>query len=542
MFIYNRLGLLSLIFLIVLSGCNLPTGQQSEDSSGLVIPEPVLDLNAVTDPAHCIPEDSLAEQWLQDPSTASAFLPEDVSRDIWDRIVDGYSLPEIANPRIDVQKKWFLRNADYMDRVSRRASRYLHYVVTELERANMPLELTLLPIVESGFDPFAYSHGRASGMWQFISATGKSYDMKQDWWYDGRRDVIASTQGAINYLSDLHTEFNGDWLLALAAYNTGEGNVRKAIRRNKRAGKPTDFWNLHLPRETREYVPRLLAVAEIAKNRHDNGQVFNKIVDQQYFAVVNIESQLDLAQAAALGGISTEEIYLLNPGLNRWATPPEGPHRLLVPYSNAKQFSASLATLPQEQRVSWQRYVIKEGDTLSTIARKFKTTVAVIKKSNKLRSNRIRVKRKLLIPAALKGASQYPLSDNQRQARKAAKYAGDGKPTLYNVRSGDSLWSVASQHGVSVSSLARWNNMVPRDTLRKGQTLKIWSKIAQQASSRQMIRKVGYRVRSGDSLSQIAQRFNVATADITRWNRINKSNLLRPGQSLTLYVDVRNAI
>ncbi len=522
-----------------LGSCSLPPS--AELGNEPTIPEPVLTLAAASEPPHCEPEDELADRWLQDPATAEQYLPARKHADLWTRIEQGFEIPKQDNKRIAAQKQWFLRNTDYMDRVSRRAARYLHYVVTELEAANMPMELALLPIVESAFDPFAYSHGRASGMWQFIGATGKRYGMKQNWWYDGRRDIVASTAGAIAYLRDLHEEFNGDWLLALAAYNTGEGNVRKAIRRNKRAGKPTDFWNLRLPRETRMYVPRLLAVAELLQQKKSNGQIFNPIADDAYFAIVQTGSQLDLAQAAALGGLGMEEIYLLNPGLNRWATPPDGPHRLLIPAKKASLFTNSLASLPATERVSWQRYTIRSGDTLSTIARKFNTSVSVIKSANKLGSNRIRVNRSLLIPAAMKKDSQYALSDSQRRARKAARSAGSGSKIQYTVRSGDSLWSIAKRYKVSVEALASWNSMVPRDPLRKGQTLQIWTSET-EANAGQMIRKVGYKVRRGDSLSRIAQRFRVATDDISRWNGIRKSSILRPGQSLTLYVDVRNAI
>lgn len=539
---FKKLAAFSQVILILLLGaCSLPPNTPPPIAEADLIPDPVLELDTAEELPHCLPEDSLAERWLQDPASAQPYLPTDVSSNLWDRIVDGYALPTTENRRIEVEKRWFLRNPDYMDRVSRRAARYLHYVVTELERANMPLELALLPIVESAFDPFAYSHGRASGMWQFISATGKRYGMNQNWWYDGRRDIVNSTAGAIGYLSDLHAEFDGDWLLALASYNTGEGNVRKAIRRNKRAGKPTDFWNLRLPRETRAYVPRLLAVAELLRERDNNGQIFNEILDEPYFAVLDIGSQLDLAQAAALGALETEEIYLLNPGLNRWATPPNGPHRLLIPRNKVEQFQHALQALPKEERVSWQRYTIRSGDTLSTIAQKFKTTVAVIKDANKLRSNRIRVNRTLLIPAALKNDKLYALSDSQRRARKVAAAAGSGKRIRYVVRSGDSLWSIANRHQVSVKQLAAWNGMVPKDTLRKGQSLVIWTR-SSSADSGKMIRKVGYRVRRGDSLYRIAKRFRVATDDITRWNGIQKSSILRPGQALTLYVDVRNAI
>lgn len=533
------LGQLSIIILALLASCSLP--HSSELGNEPTIPDPVLSLSTASQPPHCEPEDELADRWLQDPATAEQYLPAKKHADLWLRIQQGFELPRQKNKRIAAQKQWFLRNKDYMDRVSRRAARYLHYVVTELEAAEMPMEFALLPIVESAFDPFAYSHGRASGMWQFIGATGKRYGMKQNWWYDGRRDIVASTAGAIAYLKDLQQEFDGDWLLALAAYNTGEGNVRKAIRRNKRAGKPTDFWNLRLPRETRMYVPRLLAVAELLQQKSSNGQIFNPIADDAYFAIVQIGSQLDLAQAAALGGLGMEEIYLLNPGLNRWATPPDGPHRLLVPVKKADLFASSLVNLPATERVSWQRYSIRSGDTLSTIARKFNTSVSVIKSANKLRSNRIRVNRSLLIPAAMKKDSQYALSDSQRRARKVARASGSGRKIQYTVRSGDSLWSIAKRYKVSVKQLASWNSMVPRDPLRKGQTLQIWT-TATQASAGQMIRKVGYKVRRGDSLSRIAQRFRVATDDISRWNGIRKSSILRPGQSLTLYVDVRNAI
>ncbi len=530
----------SLFALALLASCSLPPSAQRSDEPA--IPEPILELTTASQPPHCEPEDALADRWLQDPATAEQYLPAPRHADVWARIEEGFELPKQSNKRIAAQKQWFLRNTDYMDRVSRRAARYLHYVVTELEDADMPMELALLPIVESAFDPFAYSHGRASGMWQFIGATGKRYGMKQNWWYDGRRDIVASTAGAIAYLKDLHQEFDGDWLLALAAYNTGEGNVRKAIRRNKRAGKPADFWNLRLPRETRMYVPRLLAVAELLQQRTQNGQVFNPIADEAYFSIVQTDSQLDLAQAAALGDLDMEEIYLLNPGLNRWATPPDGPHRLLIPAKNAGLFQESLAALPVKERVSWQRYTIRSGDTLSTIARKFNTSVSVVKSANKLRSNRIRVNRSLLIPAAMKSESLYALSDPQRRARKAARAAGNGNKITYQVRSGDSLWSIAKRYQVSVKKLASWNSMVPRDTLREGQTLQIWTTSAPQAATGQMIRKVGYRVRRGDSLSRIAQRFRVGTDDISRWNGIRKSSILRPGQSLTLYVDVRNAI
>ncbi|MGI9292336.1 MAG: transglycosylase SLT domain-containing protein, partial [Pseudomonadales bacterium] len=174
--------------------------------------------------------------WLSSSQAAEKHLPPGRYLSVWERIRNGYQLPVVDNKRVHTQRRWYAKHPEYMMRVSKRSTRYMHYVVEQLDQAGLPLELALLPIVESAFDPFAYSHGRASGMWQFISATGKRYGQQQNWWYDGRRDIAASTAGAIGYLTNLHRMFDGDWLLALAAYNTGEGNVRRAVRKNKRAG------------------------------------------------------------------------------------------------------------------------------------------------------------------------------------------------------------------------------------------------------------------------------------------------------------------
>ena len=214
---------------------------------------------AVTPDAFC-PVDELAWQ---------DFVPsQDVN--LWDRVRDGFQIPTVQNSRVDTYISWYSRNDNYMQRVSERANRYLYHIVEQLDANGLPLELALLPIVESAFDPFAYSHGRASGIWQFIPGTGKHYGLKQNYWYDGRRDIEASTEAAIRYLTNLNQQFDGDWLLALAAYNTGGGNVRKAIKRNKAKGKPTDFWSLKLPRETSAYVPQLLALAELVRNPQEH--------------------------------------------------------------------------------------------------------------------------------------------------------------------------------------------------------------------------------------------------------------------------------
>lgn len=468
--------------------------------------------------------------------------------DLWQRTLSGFQLEtDIENRRIKVQRDWYAGHQEYLNRVSARAERYLFHVVESLENRGMPTELALLPIVESAFDPFAYSHGRASGMWQFIPGTGRRFGLAQNWWYDGRRDVVASTQAALDYLDYLHKEFDGDWLLALAAYNSGEGNVRKAVRKNKSKGKALDFWSLDLPKETRAYVPKLIALAQLLEQPDKYGINFPAIANRPYFAQVATESQIDLAQAATLADISLEELYQLNPGFNQWATAPDGPHRLSVPWEKASLFASNLAALPAENRVKWIRYTIRRGDSLSTIALRHRTTAKALRQINQLSGNTIRAGKVLFIPVASQGAEHYALSATQRLLAKQQAPGSKGlNKQVHIVKSGDSFWELSRRYGVGMRELARWNSMGTTDRLKIGQKLVIWTKpsvvaSATPAATREIIRQVGYRVRPGDSLARIAQKFNVSIANIEAWNGINRSKYLQPGQSLTLYVDVTRA-
>ncbi|MFC6635407.1 LysM peptidoglycan-binding domain-containing protein [Microbulbifer taiwanensis] len=453
--------------------------------------------------------------------------------DIWDRLRRGFRLDRrIDDPKVKDYIAYYARNEGYMARVTERSRRYIFHVAEQLEQSNLPLELALLPIVESAYDPFAYSHARASGMWQFIPATGRSFGLHENWWYDGRRDVAESTRAAVQYFTYLSKRFNGDWELAMAAYNAGEGTVRRAIERNRRRGQGTSFWDLKLPRETKRYVPQLLALAEVV-SRPDYYRVpLHDVANQPYYTAVDVGSQIDLSQAAELADIEIEELYLLNPGFNRWATDPNGNHRLLIPVEKQEIFTAALADLPRDQRVTWQRYKIARGDTLSTIARRYETTVAAIREANKLRGNSIRAGKTLLIPSASGPAGQYAYALDQRVKRRQS--SGSGRKSSYTVRPGDTLWGIARSLDVSVRQLASWNSMAPGDTLRPGRTLVAYG--GSDNSSR-TTRKLSYRVRSGDSLYRIASKFRIDIDDILRWNKISKSSHLQPGQRLTLFVD-----
>lgn len=465
---------------------------------------------------------------------------------LWSVIRDGYKLPEPAdNQRVRIEREWYANHPEYFSRVSTRAERYLYFIVQQAKKRHMPLELALLPVVESAFDPFAYSHGRASGPWQFIPSTAHYFGLKENWWYDGRRDIVRSTDAALDYLQSLSQRFDGDWLLALAAYNAGGGTVAQAVRRNKERGEPTDFWHLDLPAETASYVPKLLAVAEIVKDPKQYGIQLHPIPDEPYFKQVKIGSQIDLSEAARLAGVSTEEMYLLNPAYNRWATAPNGPHTLLVPVDDADRFEQRLAQLPASDRVQWRRYKVHHGDTLIAIARDHRTTPAVLRDINHLNGNTIVAGHTLLIPSPASGKGTYTLSAAERLAQRQDRHRSGRHRVNYQVSAGDTLWDIAHQHRVTVRNLAKWNNMAPGDPLHVGQTLAIWRKNgggSSTAADHQMIRKVRYSVRQGDSLYAIADRFNVSVSQIRNWNSsVSGSHYLQPGDDLTLYVDVRNA-
>jgi membrane-bound lytic murein transglycosylase D len=473
---------------------------------------------------------------------------------IWPRIQRQLSFEIPEQKRLIAERNWYTKHPRYLKRVAKRAEPFLYYIVEELEKNNMPIEMALLPVVESAFDPFAYSHGRASGMWQFVPATGERFGMKQNWWYDGRRDVISSTQGAIKYLKYLNKFFNGDWMLALAAYNSGEGRVRNAVRKNKRLGKPTDFWSLDLPKETRAYVPKLLALADIIKRPEDFNLSLYTIENKSVLSQVDIKSQLDLAKAATLAGLSLAELQRLNPGFNRWATDPNGPHRLLLPSHTVDKFKQGLSKLSKSERLAWQRYKIKNGDNLGIIANKFNTRVDLIQQINNIKGNRIRAGKHLLIPVAAKSLDSYVFSQEQRIAKKQNR-PGKGLKVTHTVKSGDNLWDLGRKYKVNSKSIAAWNGFAPRDTLKLGQKLVIWQKTVSKKTKSSyanvnnannvenaIMRNITYKVRRGDSFARIADKFNVRISDIEQWNNLDRKKYLQPGQRLKLSVDVTNNI
>jgi len=461
--------------------------------------------------------------------------PADETIDSWQLLISLFVISNEFNPRIEKELNWFLSHPEYIHKIQERAEPYLYNIIEEVKAKELPGEYALLPAIESGFRAHAYSHARAAGLWQFIPSTGRMFNLQQNWWYDGRRDVHASTKAATLYLDKLAARFDGDWLLALAAYNAGGGNVSRAIRRNDKLNKASDYWSLKLPKETTRYVPKLLALAKIFANADAYGIKLKKLEHTPYFSVVNIGSQLDLAKAAELSELELDELFLLNPGLNRGFTPPNGPHHLLIPVAKVPEFEKKLALLPASERVKWQRHKIKSGENLSVIAQHYKVKTSVLRSVNKIKNNQIRAGKYLYIPI-----SKTANNINNPFVRQDISYASSRHP-VYTVKSGDNLWSIARKLDLHSKDIARWNRIGLRTPLRIGQKLQIKQKtkvtkgLSRNRSAH--LQSIHYTVRSGDSLSSISAKFNVRVNDLRRWNKRSLNKYLKPGQRLMVKVD-----
>jgi len=526
--------LLSSLFLILsLTACQSIAPQTTEIEEVSDIPEEVIALDELLmdDEEGLI---HLVEEEVE--SEPEQLLPVGYDN-LWLKLAHGFTFEVPDNARIIKQRNYYLRHPNYLKKVSKRAEPFLWLIVEQIEQGNMPLELALFPVVESTFDPFAFSPVGASGLWQFMPKSGARFGLHQDWWYDGRRDVYAATRGALNYMQFLHGYLDKDWLYAFAAYNSGEGRVRRAINKNKKYKKPLDYWSLSLPRETENYVPKLLALIDILRNHEKYGVELPYIPNKKVLSYVDIGSQIDLAYAAELADLTVAEIQLINPAFNHWATSPSGPHKLLVPTVAAEKFTEKLAKADKNKRIKWDRYTVKSGDSLSVIAQKHQTTTSVLRQINDLNGSFIKIGQPLLIPIASKSQQQYLYSQAKRFERQESKYGIGKKKVIYTVVEGDTLWDISRAYKVTSKQIAKWNGFQPKKTLRLGQKLTIW-KTARVIKTNVTTRRVTYHVRSGDSLARIASKFNVKTADLVRWNDLENTKYIKPGQKIKVYVDV----
>jgi membrane-bound lytic murein transglycosylase D len=407
--------------------------------------------------------------------------------DIWARIRAGYAMKPLEGNLVTVHEQWFARNPEYMSRMMERARLYLYHITEEIEKRGLPTELALLPAIESAYQPYAASRAKAVGLWQFIAPTGRLYGLKMNWWYDGRRDVEAATQAALDYLEKLNKEFDGDWHLALAAYNAGEGKINRMMEYNRQRGKPTDYQSLKLKRETINYVPKLQAMANIVADPKKYGVELADIPNTPYFTRVVTGSQVDLGVVAKLTDLPLEDLQVINPAHTRWATDPEGPHHLLVPVHKKDAVEEALANLPEAERVEWRGYEVKRGDSLHDIARKFGVAPETIRSANRLPSNLLRAGQSLVIPVSTRALPPAPPAVASVLApgrtlpppsleSKATAPSDKPQPVIHHVRHGETLSSIARRYNVLVQQLAQWNLLDPSDVLKLGQRLRIWPK------------------------------------------------------------------
>jgi membrane-bound lytic murein transglycosylase D len=397
--------------------------------------------------------------------------------DLWQRIRDGFGMPNLDNALVQEKVAFYVQRPDHLKRLFERSRRYLFYIVEELERRGLPTELALLPMVESSFNPMAYSRAHASGLWQFIPGTGKRYDLTQNWWYDGRRDIVASTGAALDYLKDVY-DMHGDWQLALASYNWGENAVARAIEKNRAAGLPRDYSSLRMPLETQQYVPKLQALKNIIANPSSLGITIEPIPNQPYFAMVDRALNIDVRLAAKLAELPIEEFVALNPAFNRPLIPATLGNRLVLPADKVDVFHANLQKLDEKSLVSWQTYHLKPGEKLEAIAKRFGMSLAKLREVNGITARDRRIPNPLVVPIA--GASidigrlpiMYapPIPAPARRAR------------IHTVRQGETLQSIAQRYSVTVDDLRRWN---PVGRLQPGQKLSVEVRVAGRSSVRQ---------------------------------------------------------
>ena len=480
-------------------------------------------------------------------------------------------------PAVQTQIQWYMLHTDFLERSANRADPYVYYILQQIKQRQMPSEFVLLPFLESGYNPFAHSGAGAAGLWQMMPSTALGFSLRENWWYDGRRDFYTSTQAALDYLQYLHTLFHGDWLLALAAYNCGEGTVSSAIRYNQRHELPTDFWNLDLPEQTRIYVPSLFALAIIVANPHQYPVAWPPTKVAPAVASVPVGSQIDLDKAAQMAGISVNEIYYLNPGCTRWATDPNGDHTIIIPADKIDEFEANLAKLPPDERISWETYTVKPGDNLNKVANKLHVSTSLLQKVNELKNHILHAGRVLLVPKA----NQHGADPLNSATQPVNRTLCAPLPEIYIVRRSDSLQRIARTHHVDVRNLIFWNHLKAKQELKPGTRLIIHSQtpvnhyVANTANTNSekvppnrallpvmnpasaqnnnqsnnlllmannksipknnvtSIIPTTYKVKAGDTLIAIAHKFNLDPKVLKNHNAL-KDNRLRIGQILKI--------
>nr|WP_131777803.1 LysM peptidoglycan-binding domain-containing protein [Legionella fairfieldensis] len=442
---------------------------------------------------------------------------------VWDVLRSQFTLNhEVTQPEVQSQLRWLVSHPSYLQNLAQ-SEPYIYHIITEIRKRRLPGELALLPMIESAYDPFAYSGVGAAGLWQLMPGTGNDLGLKRDWWFDGRRSIRPSTDAALNYLTYLNKFFNGNWILAIAAYDSGEGTVARVIKNSGQSSRNIRFWTLPLPNETRAYVPRLLALAEIIKYPQRYRVTLPDIPHVPYFEEVNIGSQIDLNHAAKLAGISYKDLIKLNPGYNRWATAPYKPFKLLIPAGKVAHFNRNLASVPTEKRVSWTRHQVGPGDTLSSIAKRYFTTVKLLRELNRLNSDKLKFGQYILIPSSKN--TTLTSTNNGSTVLHDKPATIQSYKVIHIVQPHDTLQQLEKKYNVTSTEILNWNKTNSDTFLKPGRQLIIWKRVIQYGV---------YIVKQGDNLSSIAKRNNTKVTLLTQLNPAINKGALKPGQKLVI--------
>lgn len=455
--------------------------------------------------------------------------------DLWARVRSGFKMPELDSPTVRKWEQYYANRPDYLNRIIERGSRYLYHVVDEVEKRGMPMEIALLPMIESAYNPKAESSARASGMWQFIPETGKRYGLERTWWYDGRRDVVAATSAALDYLTEIHGMF-GDWQLALASYNWGENAVARAVAKNQSSGLPTAYSDLRMPAETANYVPKLMAVRNIIANPSAYGIEIAGVPNKPYFMAIDNNRHMDVRVAAQLAEIPVAELLRLNPGFIRPVIAQKDERKLVLPADKVQTFQLNLAKY-DKPLLNWQPYVTRKGEDLDKLANKFGITLTELISINDIPARtRTAAGQTILVPKV----EHLDISDRQTLAALAANRAagpvdrGENdqpraaqSPTQHRVTKGETVFSIAKRYNISVAQLRAMNSK-KNNRVVIGETLRV------VAAAKPLTTKRQYVAKRGDTINTVARRFNVAAVDLMKWNNLEQAHL-RPGAKIVIY-------
>ena len=461
-----------------------------------------------------------------------------VPSDVWERIRRGYAMPVLQSKLVDRWVDFYTKDPAYLRRMSERAGQYLYHIVEEIENRGMPTELALLPFVESAFQAEALSRAKAAGLWQFMPATGKAYDLAQNLWRDDRRDILESTRAALDYFEYLHGMF-GDWHLALAAYNWGEGSVQRAIQRAKRRKQPTDYLHLRMPRETANYVPKLEAVKRIISNPSKYGITLPDVGNEPFFVTITKPRDIDIETAAELAGMPLEEFRRLNPSYKLPVIVASHNNVMLLPADKVDFFVDNLASwMDSGQPLSqWTTYRLQQGETLAQVAGRSGMTEDELRKVNGIPKGRRVLANSTLLVRSTGTEDQQDIAAELANAKLQLSPTTTWRRVTYRVRSGDTLSGIARRWRITMKSIVTANRL-RSDRLRVGQRLVLTvPNVPRQAIAStqrsESSQHVIHRVRSGETLSTIASRYGVSIAQLKMTNRIH-TNLIRPGQRLRI--------